>query len=127
MINTSGNAHNDMVPLWYVFLCDSFVKSFLQHSHQLTLKWFLFGMGSYVVLEGIKALLAMLTLLSIGRGVLVCVWGGGWGCVYVCAIFALRCEEEDIIKLIPHMRRRMYFTQQGFVSNEKRQIIDFHC
>ena len=45
MENTSGNAHTDMVSLWYEFLCDSFAKPF---SAMLTLIWFLFGMSSYV-------------------------------------------------------------------------------
>ena len=33
MENTSGNAHTDMVSLWYEFICDSFAKPFLQYSH----------------------------------------------------------------------------------------------
>ena len=47
MESTSGNAHTDMVSLWYEFLCDSFEKPF---SAMLTLIWFLFGMSSYVIL-----------------------------------------------------------------------------
>ena len=47
MESASGNAHTDMVSLWYEFLCDSFAKPF---SAMLTLIWFLFGMSSYVIL-----------------------------------------------------------------------------
>ena len=47
MESTSGNAHTDMVSLWYEFLCDSFAKS---SSTMLTLIWFLFGMRSYVII-----------------------------------------------------------------------------
>ena len=47
MESTSGNAHTDMVSLWYEFLSDSSAKPF---SAMLTLIWFLFGMSSYVIL-----------------------------------------------------------------------------
>ena len=33
MESTSGNAHTDMVSLWYEVLCGSFAKPFLQCSH----------------------------------------------------------------------------------------------
>ena len=46
MESTSGNAHTDMVSLWYEFLCDSFAKPF---SAMLTLIRFLFGVSSYVI------------------------------------------------------------------------------
>ena len=40
MENTSGNAHTDMVSLWYEFLCDSFAKIFLKtHTEMVSLRY----------------------------------------------------------------------------------------
>ena len=50
MESTSGNAHTDMVSLWYEFLCDAFAKPF---SAMLTLIYFLFGMSSVIFLQNL--------------------------------------------------------------------------
>ena len=47
MESTSGNAHTDMVSLWYEFLRDFFLQNLFT---KLTLQWFLFGMGSYKIM-----------------------------------------------------------------------------
>ena len=50
MESTSGNAHTDMVSLWYEVLYGSSAKPFLQCSH-----WYgFFGVGSYVILLAVK-------------------------------------------------------------------------